>query len=146
MLYCSKEKADWKQHKLICSKTYTGASALTRPPDIKLAERIIANDDIMCHVDGILIKCLDLEHHPENAQKYPVALSCRVELTDAKGAAERISYYIRGEEPPPLPEKLSKLFQIGKAALIPNENVPPTLDETAERQRKTLQEAGLFRP
>ena len=133
-----------KQHKLLCSKTHTGASALTRPPDIKVAERIFADVDIMCHIDGILIKCLDLEHHPENAEKYAVALSCRVELTDTRRAADRISYFMRGEEPPPLPERLPKLFQIGKATLIPNESVPPSLDETVERQRKTLEEAGFF--
>ncbi|PIL31981.1 hypothetical protein GSI_06685 [Ganoderma sinense ZZ0214-1] len=132
-------------HKPICRQA-SDSSVVSRPPAIKVAMRMLQDDELMSSVDGIIIKCLDLEHHPENAEKYAVALSCRVESTDTKMAVERIQYYIKGQEPPPLPEKLPKLFQIGKVVLIPNDAVPDGLDELSEKLRKLWNGQGLLKP
>ncbi|KAI1797870.1 hypothetical protein LXA43DRAFT_271414 [Ganoderma leucocontextum] len=106
-----------KDHKPVCRQASDKTSAASRPLSIKVAMKMLQDDELMSSVDGIIIKCLDLEHHPENAEKYAVALSCRVESTDTRMTVERIQYYINGRDPPPLPHKLPKLFQIGKAAL-----------------------------
>ncbi len=108
--------------------------------------KMLQDDELMSSVDGIIIKCLDLEHHPENAEKYAVALSCRVESTDTRMAVDRIQYYINGQEPPPLPEKIPKLFQIGKAAAILNDAIPDGLNEVSERMRKEWKARGLLKP
>ncbi len=127
-----------KYHKTICTKTMTGETASSRPPAIKLVEKMMTDDDLMCHIDGILIKALDLEHHPENAEKYAVALSCHVESTDTKLAASRLVYYMNGQEPPPLPDKIPKLFQISKHALLSGDSIP--------RCRETARPVARARP
>lgn len=135
-----------KIHKPICREISDGRGAPSRPPSLKVAERIATDDDVMCHIDAMLIKVLDLEHHPERAESDAVLISCRVESTDMKMAKERLTHLLAGREPPPLPAKVPKLFQIGKVALLPNESVPDTLNVTAERTKDLLQEAGLFQP
>ncbi|KAI0801283.1 hypothetical protein C8Q74DRAFT_1214922 [Fomes fomentarius] len=135
-----------KYHKTICTKTSTGEAAPSRPPAIKLVEKMMTDDDLMCHINGILIKALDLEHHPGNAEKYAVALSCHVESTDTNLAASRLVYYMNGKEPPPLPDKIPKLLQISKHALLSGDSIPPALNDVAERQRVLLREHGHLKP
>ena len=134
-----------KEHEPTCRQA-SDSSVVSRPPAIKVAMRMLQDDELMSSVDGIIIKCFDLEHHPENAEMYAAALSCRVESTDTKKAVKCIHYYINGQEPPPLLEKLPKLFQIGKAALIPNDTVPDGLDELSEKLRKVWKGQGLLKP
>ncbi len=100
----------------------------------------------MCHIDAMLIKVIDLEHHPEHAESNAVFISCRVESTDMKMAQERLTHLLAGREPPPLPDKVPKLFQIGKVALLPNSSVPDTLNVTAERTKELMQGVGLLQP
>ncbi|KAI0365232.1 hypothetical protein BV20DRAFT_1038998 [Pilatotrama ljubarskyi] len=106
-----------------CSKE-TGNPAPSRVQSIKVAERILADDDVMCRIDGILIKALDLEHHPERADTHAV------ESTDTRMATE----------------KIPKLFQIGKVGLLPNDSVPETLNITAERAKDLLRADGYLKP
>ncbi|KAL1951960.1 hypothetical protein VTO73DRAFT_1109 [Trametes versicolor] len=148
MGYCSKEcqRADWKTHKPVCREMSDGRGAPSRPPCLKVAERISTDNDVMCHIDAMLIKVLDLEHHPERAESDAVLMSCRVESTDVEMAKERLTYLLAGREPPPLPAKVPKLFQIGQVTLLPNESVPDTLNVTAERTKEILQGSGLFQP
>ena len=136
-----------KHHKTICTKSTTGTVAPSRPPSIKLAEKLMADEELMGYVDSILVKALDLEHHPENADKYAVVLSCHVESTDTRLAAERIRYFMNGMEPPPLPAKMPKLFQINKKySLLASDSVPAEFNEATERQRAILHRQGLLKP
>lgn len=135
-----------KTHKPICHEMSDGRGAPSRPPCLKVAERISTDNDVMCHIDAMLIKVLDLEHHPERAESDAVLMSCRVESTDVEMAKERLTYLLAGREPPPLPAKVPKLFQIGQVTLLPNESVPDTLNVTAERTKEILQGSGLFQP
>lgn len=135
-----------KTHKPICQQMSSKTATPSRPPSIKVAERISADEDVMCRIDGMLIKALDLEHHPENAESNAVIISCRVESVDMKMAKERLMHLLAGREPPPLPEKVPKLFQIGKVVLLPNKSVPDTLNVTAQRTKEMMQGVGLFQP
>lgn len=134
------------QHKLICTKTTTGESATSRPPALKVAEKMMTDDDIMAQVDGILIKALDLENHPENADAYAAVINCRVELTDTKRAAEHFMHIIDGREPPPIPDRVPKLFQIVRVALLSNEQVPSGLNDVAQKVRGVWQGLGHLQP
>ncbi|KAI0335290.1 hypothetical protein GY45DRAFT_1366864 [Cubamyces sp. BRFM 1775] len=147
MHYCSREcqKADWKEHKLIC-KAADGTPAPSRPPAIKVAEKITKDDEIMGEIDGILVKAMDLEHHPERADTHAVMLTCRVASVDTKLAMERLQYAMSGREPPPLPPKVPKLFIIVKAALLPNGSVPKTLDDIADKTKAIYRAQGLLKP
>lgn len=100
--------------------------------------------EIMCHIDGILIHTLDLFNHPENADKYAVAIAAHIEWTDVSAARERMMAMAAGREPPPLPKKVPKLFQISKTAPIENKSVPEGLDKNREEQRRLLQERGYM--
>ncbi|KAH9835575.1 uncharacterized protein C8Q71DRAFT_86079 [Rhodofomes roseus] len=144
MGYCSKERSDWKDHKPSCRGTQTGVPAPGRNPVIKVAERMAQDPDIMCLIDGILIYTLDLIHHPENAANYAVAIAAHVEYTDVFVARQRIMAMMAGREPPPLPKKIPKLFQISKTAMIENKSVPEGLDKNRDEQRRLLQERGYM--
>ncbi|KAI0651836.1 hypothetical protein C8Q79DRAFT_61021 [Trametes meyenii] len=148
MGYCSKEcqKSDWKFHKTICNKSPDGTPAPSRDPAIKVAEKIANDDEVMGRIDGIIIKALDLENHPERAETHAVVLSCRVESTDMEMAKERLQYLMSGREPPPLPEKIPKLFQIGKVAVIEGDAIPESLTFTAEGTKKLLRAQGYLEP
>ncbi|KAI0639382.1 hypothetical protein C8Q77DRAFT_1152367 [Trametes polyzona] len=61
-------------------------------------------------------------------------------------AGNNIRDLIAGREPPPLPGKMPKLFQIGKVALLPNESIPETLNVTGERTQELMKGVGLFKP
>lgn len=64
-------------HKQDCSLTSN-----TRPVEIKLAERAAANDSLMIYLDHYAILLLDLIHHPENATKYAVHITCNTAPAD----------------------------------------------------------------
>ena len=118
--------------------------ALSRNPVIKVAERMAQDPEIMCHIDGILIYTLDLFNHPENADKYAVAIAAHIEWTDVCAARDRMMAMVAGREPPPLPEKVPKLFQISKTAPIENSTVPEGLNKNREEQRRLMQERGFM--
>lgn len=113
---------------------------------MKIAQRISSDDEIMSRVDGMLIKALDLEHHPEHAETNAVIISCGVEYTDTSKAASHIMHLLSGREPPPVPDMVPHLFQINTIALLENELVPDTLNVTAERSKGLFREAGLLQP
>ena len=118
--------------------------APSRNPVIKVAERMAQDPEVMCHIDGILIYTLDLFNHPENADKYAVAIAAHIEWTDVFAARERFMAMAAGREPPPLPKKIPKLFQISKTAPIENRSVPEGLNKNREEQRRLLQERGIM--
>ncbi|OBZ78834.1 hypothetical protein A0H81_01155 [Grifola frondosa] len=62
-----------------------------------------------------------------------------------KLAKERMMALMAGREPPPLPEKVPKLFQIGKAVMISNASVPEGLDRIADAMTKQVQEVGYLK-
>ncbi|KAH9898416.1 hypothetical protein C8Q73DRAFT_788599 [Cubamyces lactineus] len=134
-----------KDHKLIC-RAADGTPAPSRPPAIKVAEKIIKDDEIMGEIDGILVKAMDLEYHPERADTHAVVLTCRVASVDTTMAMERLQYFMSVREPPPLPPKVPKLFIIVKAALLPNASVPKTLDDIAEQTKGIYREKGMLKP
>ncbi|KAH9946638.1 hypothetical protein B0H21DRAFT_742474 [Amylocystis lapponica] len=132
MGYCSKDGAK------------TGKIASSRNPAIKIAERIATDQDIMAQIDGLLISALDLYHHPENAKKYAVALSCQVENTDVHMARDHIMAMLAGRERPPMPDRIPKLFQIGKVARLENKDVPEPLDRIAVEMTGRVKEQGYL--
>ncbi|KAI0732374.1 hypothetical protein C8Q72DRAFT_145848 [Fomitopsis betulina] len=87
---------------------------------------------------------LDLINHPENADKSAVAIAAHIEWTDMSAARERMMAMVSGREPPPLPKKIPKLFQISKTAPIENKSVLEGLDNNREEQRRSLKERGYM--
>ncbi|KZT74646.1 hypothetical protein DAEQUDRAFT_806992 [Daedalea quercina L-15889] len=100
--------------------------------------------DIMCLIDGILIYTLDLIHHPENTANYAVAIVAHIEYTDVHAAQKHVMALISGRQPPPLPKKISKLFQISKTARIENKSIPEGLNKNMAEQKRMMQERGYM--